>query len=138
MVGALGRVLMYLLIVALAIFVFAAGALPGLKSYALIKDAGHRPIAAVQEITIHDLTSQVSVYKGQVVTTTGKVSYSEEHGLYQIADDGNYAVLIRGYSNRDQLEALKDKYVRVTGTFDFEQDLGVYIETNAVIPVESP
>lgn len=121
---------MYGFILALAAFVFAA--------YFLIKDDGGRPTEAVQELTIHDLTTRIAEFKGKVVTTTGRVTFSEEHGEYQVTDDGNFAVIIRGWDDRNQLAALKDKYARVTGTFDFEDGFGVFIQADTVVPVESP
>lgn len=128
MVGFLGRAFLYLFIVALALFVLA--------SYTLIKNGGGHPIAAVQQVSVHDLTTQAPLYEGHTVVTTGRLSFSDEHERFQLVDDANFAVVIKDYPDQAQLEALKDSRVKVSGTFGYEKDLGVYIEADAITPEE--
>jgi hypothetical protein len=118
---------MYGLIAGLALFVLA--------TYLIIDTGGYSSSAAAKDVSVHDLTQTASKYTGEEVTTTGILTYSEEHGAYQITDDGNYAIIIRGYSDNDILLSLKNKEVRVTGRFGYDPGNGVYIEASAVIEV---
>jgi hypothetical protein len=122
----LGRFLLYLFIVVLALFVLA--------SYTLIQNGGGHPIAAVQQVSVHDLTTQAPLYEGHTIVTTGRLSFSDEHGRYQLVDDANFAVVIKDFPD-EQLELLKDMNVKVSGMFGYERDLGVFIEADVVTPV---
>lgn len=127
MVGFIGRALMYGLILGLAMFVAA--------TYFLIDTGGGTPGATAREVSVHDLTQSADTFNGDDVTTTGVLSFSEEHGSYQITDNGNFAVIIRGYSDEQILASLVKKTVRVTGKFGFDSESGTYIEAAAVIEV---
>jgi hypothetical protein len=116
---------MYGLIIGLAVFVAA--------TYFLIDTGGGAHSAAAREISVVDLARGAPNFDGEDVITTGTLSYSEEHGAYQITDKGNYAIILRGYSDEALLASLKNKTVQVTGTFSYDTKSGVYIETSSVI-----
>ena len=110
----MGRLLMYAALAALALV---------LATYTLLEHGGGitlfdqpgRP--RDRDVSIHDLTLDPSRYFGDEIITEGTLSYSTEHDRYQVVDDGNYAVIIRNYSNTTKLESLQGVRVRVQGTF---------------------
>ena len=56
---------------------------------------------------MHDLTLEAYAYKARLVITEGTLTFSEEHGRYQVVDDANYAVVIRNFRTRVKLEAAR-------------------------------
>jgi hypothetical protein len=123
---------MYGLIIGLAMFVAA--------SYLLIDTGGSTSTASAREVSVHDLTQSVDSYVGEEVTTTGRLTFSEEHQAYQITDDGNFAIIIRDFSDEAILLSLQNKEVRVTGIFGSDAEDGTFIQASAVLEVlpESP
>lgn len=113
---------MYATIVALAVFV--------LSSYVLLNHGGGS-IAAVQTVTVSDLSSGPRSYDHKPVTTEGVLSFSEEHDEYQLVD-ADFAVIITDEDpNNDPAEFDGDR-VRVSGIFLLDDDLGSYIEAHAI------
>lgn len=119
----MGRALMYAALVALAVFVLSA---------TFILDHGGDSIAAVQTVSVHDLTTTPDSWDGAPISVDGTLGYSEEHDQYQIVDEGNFAVLIREHRETGSLPNLIDKRVRVSGVFGIDDDLGVYIDADAI------
>jgi hypothetical protein len=121
----MGRVSMYAALVVLAVFVLTA-------TFAM--DHGGKSIALVQEATIHDISSIPPRFEGEHVTTTGTLSYSDEHDLYQIVGEANTAVVIREYHGHRDLSAFVGRDVRVNGVVGSEERTGVYIDADTVEP----
>jgi len=117
---------MYGLILGLALFVAA--------TYLLVETGGRSSTAAAREVAIVDLTTSADTFDGEDVTTMGDLSFSEEHGSYQVTEDG-IAIVIRGYSDEAILASLNGKTVRVTGRFGADAESGTYIEASSVIEV---
>ncbi len=119
----LGRVLMYSLLLALALFVLLV---------TFLAERGGGSTSTVAQVSIRSLRSAPQIYDGQTVTTDGVLSFSQEHGLYQIADDSNQAVLIRKYRDEEALKALSGQRVRATGQFGSNAEDGIYIDADVV------
>lgn len=120
----MGRFLTYGTIAVLAVFVLSA---------TFLLQSGGESIASVQRVSVHDLTTSPQRYRGDPITTQGVLTYSDEHERYQVVEDGNYALVVREYHGHSSLEALVDKDVRISGVFDFNDDLGVYIDADFVV-----
>jgi hypothetical protein len=124
-----GRALMYSALVALVTFV--------LSTYFLLERGGGK-IAAVQEVSLHTLTTAPTAYEGQVVSTSGRLVHNDDLNVYEIgAPDENYPVVIRTLDER-VLASLAGRDVIVTGLCGFESGVGVYIEADSVRPAASP
>lgn len=121
----IGRWLMYGTLLLLALFVLSA---------TFLLDHGGKSIASVDEVSVHDLSSIPPRYVGAHITTTGVLSYSEEHDRYQITGEANTAVVIREYRGHRDLQTLVGRDVRVNGVFGFEDGFGVFIDADTVEP----
>lgn len=119
----MGRTVMYAAIAALAVFL--------LSDTFLLKHGGES-VAAVQHVSVHDLTTGPSVFDGESVATTGLLGFSEEHGRYQLVDEGNFAIIIRQYASEEVLDGLVGRRVRVSGVFGISPESGVYIDADSV------
>ena len=119
----MGRFFMYAAIGALALFVVA--------TYSIVEHGGGK-ISAVQQLSVHQLTSAAPAYQGGSVTTTGLLSYSEEHEWYELVDDANYAVVIRNYDDEESLAGLLGALVTVAGEFNFDDEIGTYIDATSI------
>ncbi len=120
----MGRFLMYTTLLVLALFVAS--------SY-LILEHGGGTIAAVQDVTVHDLTLRPTSYDGQPVTTSGTLNHNEDLGLWElIEEDANFAVVIRNFEDETLLESLDGKRVRVHGVFGSDTEIGTYINADSV------
>ena len=117
-----GRFLMYATIAALAVFV--------LSSYVLLQHGGGS-IAAVQTVSIQDLTSGSRSFENKPVTTEGVLSYSNEHGEYQIVEN-EFAVIIKDQDTNNDPVEFDGERVRVSGTFRTSDELGAYIDAHAI------
>jgi hypothetical protein len=122
----MGRALMYTAIAALAVFVLLA---------TFVLQSGGESIAAVQHVSVHDLTSGPARYVGYPVTTEGALTYSDEHERFEIVAEGDFAILIREYHGDAIISEYVGEEVRVSGTFGFEDEFGVYIDADVVAPV---
>jgi hypothetical protein len=123
-----GRALMYTALVALTTFVLSA--------YFLLEHGGGK-IAAVQEVSLHNLTLSPHNYEGEVVSTRGRLVHNDDLNVYEIgAPDENYPVVIRTLDER-VLASLVGQEVIVTGLCGFESGVGVYIEADSVRPAAS-
>jgi hypothetical protein len=120
---------MYVVIGLLALFVLSS---------AFILEHGGSSLGAVQTVTIHDLTLTAPNYQGSPVTTEGTLTYSDEHDRYQLSDDGNFAIIIRHYSDEDDLAEWVGQRVRISGIFGYEKDFGVYIDAEAAEEIVHP
>jgi starvation-inducible outer membrane lipoprotein len=69
-------------------------------------------------------------YRGQTVTTEGTLRLSGE-GKYEVVDADNQSVTIVGYEEL-ALQAMLDQTVIVTGRFDIDETLGVYIDADSI------
>jgi len=119
----LGRVVMYTLLAALGLFVLVV---------TFATDSGGGSSATVAQVSLHTLRTAPEAYRGQLVTTEGVLGFSQEHQQFQLTEEESIAVLLRGYRDEAQLRALQGQRVRVTGTFGFDQETGVYIEVSVL------
>jgi hypothetical protein len=87
---------------------------------------GGSSVAAVRSVTIHDLVAAPALHEGETVKTVGDLSFSPEHGLYQIVDEEGLAIVIRDHQG--DISSLVGRSVEVSGRFDFDRDTGLYIE----------
>ena len=115
----MGRLLMYTAIGLLAVFVGTA---------TFLTEGGGGSTAAISQVSVHNLRSSPQTYLGQIVTTEGRLAFSDEHGLYQVVSEDNLAVVIREYKGSGELRRLDGKQVRVTGQFGVDPDLGIFID----------
>ena len=122
----MGRTLIYVAITALAVFVLSA---------TFFLRHGGESIASVQHVSVHDLTAAPSRFEGEVVTTVGVLSFSEEHDHYELVGDANFAVSIREYTGENPLDGLLGREVRVRGVFGSDSESGVYIDASYAGPV---
>lgn len=124
----MGRALMYTALAALVTFV--------LSTYFLLEHGGGK-IAAVQEVSLHNLTLAPHNYEGQVVSTRGKLVHNNDLNVYEIgAPDENYPVVVRTLDER-VLVSLVGQDVIVTGLCGFESGVGVYVAADSVRPAAS-
>jgi hypothetical protein len=121
----MGRLVMYLTIVLLAVFVAT--------SYGLMEHGGGS-ISANRDVQIANLGP---AHDGTDIVTEGELSYSWEHRRYQVVDAGE-ALIISSYHDEQALNELRGVRVQVSGTFHTGGELGYHIDANAVLPVESP
>ncbi|MDO8616697.1 MAG: hypothetical protein Q7T33_13335 [Dehalococcoidia bacterium] len=124
----MGRVLMYLAIGGLALFVGTA---------TFLTEHGGGSTAAVAQVTVHNLRMSPQSYVGKVVTTEGRLSFTEEHGLFQVVSE-DLAVVIRTYDGAEDLPQLSGLDVRVTGRFGFDSELGIYLDADSVTALALP
>ncbi len=120
------RGLMYVAIAALAVLILSA---------TFLLSHGGQSIASVQHVSVHDLTTAPGRFEGKSVTTVGVLGFSEEHDLYQLVGEGNFAIVIREYTGENSLDGLVGRQVRVRGVIGSDRELGVYIDASYVGPV---
>ena len=117
----IGRIILYLVIAALGVFVLTA-------SFALEHGGGYT--STRPPVTVHDLRLLPETYRGQTVTTEGTLRLSAE-AKYEVVDADNQSVTIVGYEEL-ALQAMLDQTVIVTGRFDIDETLGVYIDADSI------
>lgn len=122
----MGRTLMYAAITALAALILSA---------TFLLNHGGESIASIEHVSVHDLTTGPSRFEGKSVTTVGVLGFSEEHDRYQLAGEGNFAVIIREYAGEVPLDPLVGRTVRVRGVFGSDRELGVIIDASYIGPV---
>jgi hypothetical protein len=122
----MGRTLMYAAITALAVVVLSA---------TFLLEHGGESVAAVQQVSVHDLTVGHSRFEGKAVTSMGILSFSEEHDRYQLVGEDNFAIIIREYTGENPLDSLAGRHVRVRGVFGIDAESGAYIDASYVGPV---
>jgi hypothetical protein len=128
----MGRIAMYVAIVVLAIFVATSYFVFEHGGGSIAAPSDNAAATPDAEVTVHDLTLNSMQYEGQRVITEGTLTFSDEHDHYQVADNGNYAVVIRNFSNEAKLERLEGERVRVEGVFGQEAGTGTYIDAAAI------
>lgn len=121
----MGRLVLYTVIAALALFLLGTS---------LLLDHGGGFTAAAAEVSVHDLLTMPERYRGRDVTTEGVLKADLASGGYILTADG-LGVIIR--YNKPGLAALNDVAVRVTGRFDWERDVGVYIQAAVISGVQN-
>ena len=117
----IGRMVLYTVIAGLGVFVLTA-------SFALEHGGGYT--STRPPVPVHDLRLLPETYRGQTVTTEGTLRLSGE-GKYEVVDADNQSVTIVGYEEL-ALQAMLDQTVIVTGRFDIDQTLGVYIDADSI------
>ncbi|HET8943734.1 MAG TPA: hypothetical protein VFO59_03055 [Dehalococcoidia bacterium] len=117
----IGRIVLYTVIALLGVFVLTA-------SFALEHGGGYT--STRPPVTVHDLRSLPESYVGQTVTTEGTLTLSAE-GKYQVVDASGQSVVVQGYEEA-VLQGMLDRTVIVTGRFDIDAELGVYIDADTI------
>ena len=117
----IGRMLLYTVIAGLGVFVLTA-------SFALEHGGGYT--STRPPVTVHDLRLLPETYRGQTVTTEGTLRLSAE-GKYEVVDADDQSVTIVGYEEL-ALQAMLDQTVIVTGRFDIDETVGVYIDADSI------
>lgn len=103
----MGRVLMYLTIAALAVFV--------VSTFTFLEH-GNQGLGLVKTLTPSELAREPQPYVGAPITVDGTLVYNEGAGRYQLTDEQE-SVALRGLDEL-QAHALVGKYVRVSGIYE--------------------
>ena len=131
----IARVVTYLVIALLALFVFST-------TFVLDHGGGGATPAGVGgHVSIHDLSLVPDTYRGKTVITEGTLGFSSEVKQHQIVDPDpvdpskSQAVVVLGYDAL-ALRALEGQRVSVTGRFDFDPATGIFIDADIVAGAE--
>ena len=118
----MGRFLIYLSILALAVFVLAA---------AFLLQTGSESSSAAMPVSVHDLSVAPQAHDDERVVTTGVLRLVHEPDDHFLVTADGLGVIVRG---RDAavLRALDGQAVTVTGRFGFDQETGTYIDAESV------
>jgi hypothetical protein len=119
----MGRLVMYLVIVALGIFVLVA---------TFLVEGGGKSTATIGMITVEDLVTQPDRYGDREIATRGTLQYDEADGTYYVSDSVERLRLVYEPGGIDDLI---ETDVRVTGRLLYD-DAGVYIDADRVRPTE--
>ena len=119
----IGRVLMYVVIAVLGIFVLSA---------TFLIDSGGETTATIGEITVADLLLTPEKYEDKEIGTRGLLTFDEESGQYSVGDD---QLQIRITYEPGGIDEFIDQDVRVIGRLDFDSE-GVFIDAHRVRPTD--
>ena len=118
----MGRLLIYLCILVLAVFVLAA---------AFLLQAGGGSTSAAMQISVHDLSVAPRDHAEERVATTGVLRFLHEPDDHFVVTADGLGVIIRDY-DEEALRALDAQAVTVTGRFGFDRQTGTYIDAESV------
>lgn len=119
----IGRLVMYLVIAALGIFVLSA---------TFLVEAGGKSTATVGLISVADLVMQPDQYDDREVATRGTLEHDEGDGTYYVSESIERLRLV---FEPGEIDELVGTIVRVTGRLQYD-DRGVFIEADRVRPTE--
>jgi len=120
----IARTITYLVLALLGLFVLAT-------TFVLDHGGGAAtPPAASGLVTVHDLSLLPETYRGKTIITLGTLGYSPDTAQHQVVDEG-LAVVILGYDAL-ALRSLEGQRVSVTGRFDFDEGIGIFIDADIV------
>ena len=117
----MGRVLLYVVIAVLALFVLAA---------AFVLETGGGSTEAATEVSVHDLSVAPQAYAGERVSTEGVLRFEEREEQF-VVSAGGLGIVVLGISV-EKLRRLDSQTVAVTGRFGFDEAMGAYIEADVV------
>ena len=120
----MGRTLIYLSILVLAVFVLAA---------AFLLQTGGESLSspAAVPVSVHDLSTAPKAHREERVVTTGVLRLVHEPNDHFLVTADGLGVVIRGYDEA-ALRALDGQEVTVTGRFGYDPDTGTYIDAESV------
>jgi hypothetical protein len=118
----MGRFLIYLCILVLAVFVLAA---------AFLLQTGGESSSAAMPVSVHDLSVAPQAHDDERVVATGVLRLIHEPGDHFVVTADGLAVIVRGY-DAAVLQALDGQRVTVTGRFGFDGETGTYIDAERV------
>ncbi|MCH8813911.1 MAG: hypothetical protein IH957_02260 [Chloroflexi bacterium] len=119
----IGRVLMYVVIVVLGIFVLTA---------TFLVDSGGDSTATIGEITVADLLLTPEKYEDREISTRGLLTVDEESEQFFVGGD---QLQIRITFEPGGIDEFIDQDVRVIGRLDFDSE-GVFIDADLVRPTD--
>lgn len=119
----MGRLAMYLVILALGIFVLVA---------TFMVEGGGKSTATIGLITVEDLVTQPDRYADKEIATRGTLQYDEGEATYYVSDS---VERLRVVYEPDGIDDLIDTEVRVTGRLHYD-DAGVFIDADRVRATE--
>ena len=124
----MGRFLIYLCILVLALFVLAA---------ALLFQTGGESLSSpsASPVSVHDLSVAPQAHAEERVATTGVLRFLHEPDDHFIVTADGLGVIVRGY-DEEALRALDGQTVTVTGRFGFDRETGTYIDAESVARAE--
>jgi hypothetical protein len=120
----MGRFLIYLCILVLALFVLAA---------ALLLQTGGESLSSpsAAPVSVHDLSVAPEAHAGERIVTTGVLRLVHEPNDHFLVTADGLGVVIRGYDEA-ALRPLDGQEVTVTGRFGYDADTGTYIDAESV------
>ncbi|MDP2674723.1 MAG: hypothetical protein Q8Q00_07430 [Dehalococcoidia bacterium] len=120
----MGRTLIYLSILVLAVFVLAA---------AFLLQTGGESLSspAAVPVSVHDLSVAPQAHDDERVVATGVLRLIHEPNDHFLVTEEGLGVIVRGY-DEGALRALDGQAVTVTGRFGFDGETGTYIDAESV------
>ena len=118
----MGRTLIYLCILILAVFVMAA---------AFLLQTGGGSSSAAMPVSVHDLSVAPQAHDDERVVATGVLRLIHEPNDHFLVTAGGLGVIVRGF-DEDVLRALDGQTVTVTGRFGYGAETGTYIDAESV------
>ena len=122
----MGRFLIYLCILVLAVFVLAA---------AFLLQTGGGTSSAAMPVSVHDLSVAPQAHVYERVVATGVLRLIHEPNDHFLVTEEGLGVIVRGYDEA-ALRALDGRTVTVTGRFGFDGETGTYIDAESVTPAQ--
>jgi len=118
----MGRTLIYLSILVLAVFVLAA---------AFLLQTGGQSSSAAMPVSVHDLSVAPQAHDDERVVATGVLRLIHEPNDHFLVTEEGLGVIVRGY-DEDVLRTLDGQTVTVTGRFGYGAETGTYIDAESV------
>jgi hypothetical protein len=119
----MGRLLIYLCILVLAVFVLAAAF--------LLRTGGESSSSAAMPISVHDLSVAPEAHAAERIVTTGVLRFLHEPDDHFVVTADGLGVIVRGYDEA-ALRPLAGETVTVTGRFGYDAETGTYIDAESV------
>jgi len=119
----MGRFLIYLCILVLALFVLAA---------ALLLQTGGESLSSpsATPVSVHDLSVAPQAHAAERIVTTGVLRLIHEPDDHFLVTADGLGVIVR--FDEAALRALDGQAVTVTGRFGYDADTGTYIDAESV------
>ena len=118
----MGRALIYLSILVLAVFVLAA---------AFLLQTGSKSSSGAMPVSVHDLSVAPQAHAAERIVTTGVLRLIHEPNDHFLVTADGLGVIVRGHDEA-VLRALDGQAVTVTGRFGFDEGTGTYIDAESV------
>ena len=121
----MGRSLLYLCVLVLALFVLAA---------AFLLQSGGESESAARAVSVHDLSVSPEDHADELVVTTGVLRFLHDPNDHFVVTADGLGIIVR--FDEGALRPLADLTVRVTGRFGYDADTGTYIDAQSVTAAE--